>query len=162
MKKIVLLLLISAGANAQFDRIGFPTYENFNVSASIDPMGSIDTESINATLEIEYEGKGVYVKAGTQFNPGLEGGYIDVAGGVGLNLKAGLNEDWRYYAGLRAGFIKRGATHPLFGFEAGVRKHFDKFFIGARATYDYRTDMEFWDGIPQYRFNGSITIGTRF
>ncbi len=67
MKKILLfILLFSIGTSAQFNRFGFGKSEYFNVSVSIDPMGSIDTETPNFTTEIELVENAFYVKTGIQ------------------------------------------------------------------------------------------------
>lgn len=163
-KILIILLLISITANAQFDRFGLGKSEHFNFSVSIDPMGSLDTESPNLTAEIELEEHWFYIKGGSQINPGLEGGYIDLAGAVGLNFTTGLFETFRYYAGFRGGgIIRDGVVHPLFGYEAGINWNItDTFFIGLRGTYDYRSDWEFWGTDPDYLFNGSVRIGCRF
>ena len=117
----------------------------------------------NLTAELELESKWGFVKASSQVNPGLEGGYIDLCGAVGLNFTSGLFEPLRYYIGIRGGTIIREGGHPLFGYEAGVDVNItESFFMGLRGTYDYRSDMEFWGTEPMYRFNGTVRIGYKF
>lgn len=161
MKKLLLILLI---APTLYGQVKIPQKEHFNFSTSIEPFSSIKEESIDITLELEYEGRGIYVKTSTQVFPVIEGGYVDLAGGIGLNLSAGQFEDWRLYSGIRLGSIFRGGqTYPLFGFESGVNYNVtETFFIGLRSTYDYREDFEFWGGESEYRFNGSVRFGVRF
>jgi hypothetical protein len=164
---VIIMMLISLSAASQNFR--FSEKQEFNVSFAVEPYSSFKEESLNFTAEIEYESGSFYIKAGSQVLTGLQGGYIDLAGGVGLSFTSGYFERMRYTAGIRAGFIKRGytnndpQTYPLFGQEVSTVYNFDSgFFVGLRLTNDLRTDFLYSGAEPEYQLNGSIKFGKRF
>ncbi len=165
MKKILLFAFLAIGmmANAQ-NGLHFVDKEYFTFSVLVDPGGSIKEKGLNLSAELELVSKWGYVKATTQVFPALEGGYIDLAGGLGLNLTSGYFDEWRGYAGIRLGTIFRGNyQYPLFGLESGIEIPISsKFYIGAVITYDLRTDMKFSGAREEYQGNGKVKIGTRF
>lgn len=162
MKKLFLasLLLISIGINAQ----GFGTKEYFTFSVAIDPNATIKEKSPNLVSELELVNYWMYVKASTQILPNLEGGYFDMAGGLGINVYLDRFETIRTYAGGRLGLIKRGGkTYPLSGLEVGIDSNLtENIFVGLRATGDYRSDFEFWGGEAETRYSGFLRIGVKF
>ena len=166
MKKLLLaILFVSMTASAQ----QFGQSEYFTASMYVDPAGSVKEKGINLGAEIELVNYGMYVKAGFQSFEALEGGYFDLAGAGGVNVTWGIFEEVRTYGGIRLGFIKRGykvndsQTYPLFGFESGIDYNVtDNFFIGLRATYDYREDF-IWSGAnEEYQFSGFVRAGFKF
>jgi hypothetical protein len=169
MKKILLLGVLLIGMTGNSQGIRFGEKENFTASLSVDPMATIKEKSPNVVAEIELVSYWKYVKASVQVLPSLQGGYLDLAGGLGLNLTSGYFEQMRYYGGIRLGVIKRGFTedetytYPLFGFEGGINYNVtDKFFIGIRATSDYRSDFKYSGAKPFYRNSGFVKLGFNF
>lgn len=157
MKKIIVLLLITALANAQF-RLN--KKESFNIAVVIDPNASIKEKGINIGAEIEYVGS-VYTKLSVTSFQVLQDGYLDTTGSFGLSFTSGYFEKMRYYSGVRLGLIHRKATYPTAGIEGGVDFMVsDKVFVGIRSTYDKRGDADFYDG-SQWRYSGFVKIGIK-
>jgi len=158
MKKLILALLLTNLASAQ---IKFGSTEYVSTSITIEPKSSIKEKSLNATFEFQYTCHWLYIKPSVQILPSIN--YIDTALGLGVVLDKGYYQDWIYYAGIRLGYIHRGATYPLFGWEAGFdRKITDNLYIGLRATYDWRTDFDFSYSDAEYQFNGGIKATWKF
>jgi len=157
MKKLLLALLLTNLASAQ----KFGSTEYTSVSITIEPSSSIKEKSLNATFEFQYSCHWLYIKPSVQILPSIN--YIDTAVGLGVVLDKGYYQDWVFYSGIRLGFIHRGATYPLFGFEGGIdRKITDNVYIGLRATYDWREDFEFSGANAEYQFNGGIKLTYKF
>lgn len=165
MKRVLLTLLLVIGMiTVTQAQIQFGKKEYFNVSLSIDPSATIKEESPNVVGEIELVNYGIYVKAGVQTLPGLQGGYTDTTGAFGLNVTTGPFEDFRFYTGVRLGFIFRGEyTYPLAGAEGGVDYNVnDDIFVGLRSTYDQREDFMYSGAEPSARFSGFVRVGYKF
>jgi len=166
MKTLLFALLVGMTASAQL-QLGQKEY--FTGSVYVDPGGSIKESGLNLGAEIELVSYGGYVKAGVQSFDALEGGYFDLTGAGGVNVTYGTFEDFRSYAGIRLGFIKRGyktndsRTYPLFGLEAGTDYNInDVWFVGLRATYDYREDF-IWSGAKEeFQGSGFVRAGFKF
>ena len=162
--KTIKLLSVLLLTSVSFAQVDFGKKEYFTFSVGIDPTATIERKSPNLVAEIELVEKSFYIKAGVQILPALEGGYIDYAGGAGINITSGIFEEFRYYGGVRLGVIKRESySYPLFGFEGGIDYNIsESTFIGLRSTYDKRTDFEFWGGETEYRLSGFIRLGVKF
>jgi len=157
MKKLLLALLLTNLASAQ----KFGSTEYTSASITIEPNSSIKEKSLNATFEFQYTCHWLYIKPSVQVLPSIN--YIDTAVGLGVVLDKGYYQDWIYYAGIRLGYIHRGATYPLFGWECGFdRKLTNNLYIGLRATYDWRTDFDFSQADAEYQFNGGIKCTYKF
>jgi hypothetical protein len=157
MKKLLKLAFLTIGmmVNAQ---------DKFNVSVYVDPGASIKEKGIDFGAEIEYHNKTIYTKAGFQNFAVLQGGYTDIAGGIGLNKRIGIFEKFRVFGGVRLGFIFRGDyTYPLAGAEFGLDyKITEKIFIRWRNTYDYRSDFKFSGAKPKGVDSNSVGVGIEF
>lgn len=157
MKKLLLSAFLTIGmmVNAQ---------DKFNVSVYVDPAASIKEKGIDFGAEIEYHNKSIYTKAGFQNFSVLQGGYTDIAGGIGLNKRIGIFEKFRVFGGVRLGFIFRGDyTYPLAGIEAGFDvKLNEKVFLRYRGTGDYRSDFKYSGANPEMRYSSSIGVGIEF
>lgn len=158
MKKIIIMLLISIGANAQvkfFDQ----THEQINLI--FDPNASFKESGINIGTEFEYVYQGFYIKQGVQNFAVLKGGYTDLITTFGTSFKVGKINNNRFYTGVRAGWILRGSqVYATGGFEAG----FDYIFkngltIGVRTTRDYREDFKYSFANPKSIQSVFIKIG---
>lgn len=162
MKKLLLIALLVMGhlASAQ---IIFVDKEYFTTSIAVDPNATIKY-GLNITPEIELVSYWKYVKFNSQIQPNLLGGYIDFAGTFGINLTSGHFDKWRAYSGVRLGHIRRSHYgYPLVGLEIGIDYNIgEKFFVGLRSTYDYRSDFKYSGAEPSMRYSGTFRIGTKF
>lgn len=159
MKKLITLLLLSTLSYSQ--NIRFGDTETFNISILTDVNASIKEKGLNIGGEIELVSNAIYVRSGIQTFSVLEGGYMDWTTGIGLNLKSGYFDNFRYYAGGRLGIIWReGNSYPTAGCEIGIEHNFNSgFILGLRSTYDYRSDFEYWGGQSEMRLSTFIKIG---
>jgi len=158
MKKL-LLLLFALQVNAQ--QLDFGSTEYVSASVTLDPNGSYQEKSLNATFEFQYSVHWLYIKPSVQILPSIN--YVDTALGLGILLDKGYYQDWVFYSGIRLGYIHRGVTYPLFGFEGGFdRKITNNVYIGLRATYDWREDFEFSGADAEYQFNGGVKLTYKF
>jgi len=158
MKKL-LLLFFALQVNAQ--ELNFGSTEYVSASVTIEPNSSIKEKSLNATFEFQYSVHWLYIKPSVQILPSIN--YVDTALGLGILLDKGYYQDWVFYSGIRLGYIHRGVTYPLFGFEGGFdRKITNNVYIGLRATYDWREDFEFSGANAEYQFNGGIKLTYKF
>lgn len=160
MKTIILFLLsISAIAQSNF-RLN--KVETFNFAIVIDPSASIEKSGLNIGAEIEYNGT-VYTRASITSFSSIKGGYLDFVGVAGINFTSGIWEQFRYYAGFRAGFIVRQSNgYPTAGIECGIDYVInEKWVLGIRATRDKRGDFEFYGEQPEIRNSGFIKIGIK-
>ena len=153
MKKLftIAFLVIGMIANAQ---------DKFNISVYVDPCASVKEKGVDFSAEIEYHNKTIYTKAGFQNFSVLQGGYTDIAGGIGLNKRLGTFEKVRVYGGVRLGFIFRGGyTYPLSGIEAGTSvKLTEKIALRYKATGDYRSDFKYSGANPKVRYSSFIGV----
>lgn len=161
----IAFLVIGMIANAQLQ---FVQNEYCTISCYVDPSASVKEKGLNFGGEIQLVSNWKYVKAGFQSLDALEGGYLDYTGGFGVNLTSDVFEETRYYAGVRLGFIKRGyldndpQTYPLAGFEGGFDYQLtDTFFVGVRATGDWREDFMFSGAEPSMRYSGFVRCGIK-
>ena len=163
MKKLLVLALLATGlsSNAQ---VHFGTKEYFTASIAVDPHASISSKALNVMVELEYVHSAIYIKSSLQVHTGLEGGYIDFGGGVGINLTEGYFEETRAYAGVRLGIIRRDIyNYPLAGFEGGLDHDLsDTIFIGIKGTGDYRSDYKYFNADPKIKYSGFVRIGFKF
>jgi len=158
MKKLLLLLMCNIGLAQQLD---FCDTEYTTISVTIEPNSSIKEKSLNATFEFQYSCHWLYIKPSVQILPSIN--YVDTAVGLGILLDKGYYQDLIFYSGIRLGYIHRGVTYPLFGFEGGFdRKITNNVYIGLRATYDWRTDFEFSQADAEYQFNGGVKLTYKF
>lgn len=163
MKKLALLAFLITGVmNAQGLR--FAEKEYFTTSLAVDFSASIKEKGVNFITEIEYVHSFMYIKFGVQSFSVLEGGYIDHQGGAGLNLTSGYFNKVRYYAGGKVGTVRRGTyNYPIAGLEAGIDYSLtETFFIGLKATSDYREDFKFSGADPKMRNSGFARAGFKF
>lgn len=161
MKKLILItLLITTLSNAQ--ELKFGNTEYITISVIFEPLSSIKEKSINATFEFQYVPSFFYIKPSIQILPSIN--YIDTTVGLGLILEKGYFQDWLFYGGIRLGYIHRKSeTYPLFGWETGIDKKItNTFYLGLRATYDWRTDFDFSGANAKYQFNGGIKATYKF
>lgn len=167
MKKLLLIapLILGLNATAQLQLI---QNEYVTLSGYVDPSASIKEKGINFGAEIQLVSNWKYVKAGFQSFNALEGGYLDYTGGFGVNLTSDIFEETRYYTGLRLGFIKRGLTnndpqtYPLAGIEGGFDYQLtDTFFVGVRATGDWREDFMYSGAEPEMQLSGFVRVGLK-
>lgn len=156
MKKLFIIsgLLIWGISNAQALR--FNESESTNITISVDPGGSIKEGGLNFSGDLEHVSGWKYVKIGFQSFGALKGGYLDVAGGMGINLTRGYFDQVRFYSGIRLGHIRRGSNgYPLFGTEAGINyKVSKKVSIGVSGLYDYRSDFKYSGANEDWQFSG--------
>ena len=158
MKKLILLLfpIIS------FAQLRFNDTEYFTASVINDPRASIKEKGFYIGGEIEYVGK-IYTRVGVDNFAVLEDGYTSVIGGIGINLTSGYFNEVRYYGGVRLGVIKRAASNGTAGVEAGIDFNLgENAFFGFRASYDYRSDQEFYDYPNSMKGSGYIRFGVKF
>jgi len=158
MKKLLLLLMCNIGIAQE---LNFGSTEYVSTSVTIEPNSSIKEKSLNATFEFQYSCHWLYIKPSFQILPAIN--YVDTALGLGILLDKGYYQDWVFYGGIRLGYIHRGVTYPLFGFEGGFdRKITNNVYIGLRATYDWREDFEFSGADAEYQFNGGVKLTYKF
>jgi len=158
MKKLLLLLMCNIGIAQE---LNFGSTEYVSASVTIEPNSSIKEKSLNATFEFQYSVHWLYIKPSVQILPSIN--YVDTSVGLGILLDKGYYKDWVFYSGIRLGYIHRGVTYPLFGFEGGFdRKITNNVYIGLRATYDWREDFEFSGANAEYQFNGGIKLTYKF
>lgn len=153
--KLILTLLFTTVCFSQF-RLNKTEFQQ--ISIVIDPYASYKKNGLNFGFEIENV-RSLYERASVTIFPDLTNGYIDLIGSFGLSFTNGIWERTRYYCGGRLGVIIRNGTHPTAGIEAGIDTILtDKISIGIRATRDYRSDMEFNDGVNQWRNSGYVRL----
>ena len=158
--KIVLFLIFPLLITAQ--GLQLKDNEDFTISFITDPRASFKEGGFFIGAEIEYSGT-IYTRVGVSNFAVLQDGYTELIGGIGVNFSSGYFDNVRYYTGVRLGVIKRKAGNATAGLEAGIDfKLGDKAFIGLRATYDYRSDQEFYDYPNHMIGSGFIRLGTNF
>lgn len=155
MKTLPTLLLLIAASAAQ-------SQEYFNISVNFDGA-SVKEKTLNFGAEIEYSGRAFYAKAGLE-SFALDPHYLDVHGGVGVNVYSGMFDNVRTHAGIRLGRIWReDVTVPLFGVEAGVDvKIAESLRLGIVGTYDSRTEGDFLGYDRFWRASGKIKLTYNF
>jgi hypothetical protein len=163
--KTILIIIVLLTSTLCFSQSQFRLNrtESFNFGVVIDPYASFKENGLNIGAEIEYSGL-VYTRASITSFSTLNGGYLDLIGAFGVNFTSGMFERFRYYAGGRLGFIKRsGSTYPTVGLEAGIDYCItDNVFVGLRATYDKRSDFEFYGEPSEMRKSGYVKLGFKF
>lgn len=157
MKKIFTMLLITSVAFSQSQfRLNTTQFGQFSVV--VDPYASYKEKGLHIGIEIENV-RSLYERFSITNFSALKNGYTDFVGTVGLSFTRGMWEKTRFYTGMRLGVISRNGGHPLFGYECGIdTKLFENVSIGLRAWNDYRSDMEFNDGVNQWRKNGAVRL----
>lgn len=158
---LALLLLIAFKATAQ-QQFRLNKTDSFNLALVIDPNASISENGLNIGAEIEYNGT-VYTRASISSFSSLQGGYLALIGAAGINFTSGMWEQFRYYAGLRAGFIRReNNSYPTAGTEIGIDYVInERLILGLRATRDKRSDFEYYNEPAEMRNSGYIKIGIK-
>jgi len=161
MKNLILLLLITSFAFAQSQfRLNTTEFQQFSVA--VDPCASIRENGLHIGIEVENI-RSLYERFSITNFAALKNGYTDFVGSFGLSFTRGMWEKTRFYSGIRLGVIARNGGHPLFGYECGIDTNLCKnVSIGLRAYRDYRSDMEFNDGVNQWRNNGLVRLSFKF
>jgi len=134
--------------------------DTFNLALVIDPSASIQESGLHIGAEIEYNGT-IYTRASVASFSTLKGGYLDFVGAVGVNFTSGMWEQFRYYAGVRGGFIVRESNgYPTAGIECGIDYIInEKLVVGLRATRDKRGDFKYYNEPSEMRNSGFVKIG---
>jgi len=149
--------------------IGLKTAEaqdkRFAAFAKVDPNATLK-DGFNIGLGVEYQMTVMYFKAQLFAFPELRGkNYFDYTASVGFNHHTRF-EEWRIYAGMKAGTIFRdGTPFPTYGFETGIEYYFGNgLYLGIELTRDRRTDGRVWDSdiVPYFRNSGFTKIGLTF
>jgi hypothetical protein len=156
-KITIIALLISITGFSQF-KAGEVSYRQINIIT--DPYAMIQESGLYIGGEYEHIEDLLYVKAGLEFFPALEGGYNSLTLGGGLNLKYGYFDDWRYYTGFKFALVNRGKElyiNPAV--EGGIAYMFDSgTSVGLRADCMYRQDF-LWSGAnADIQFSGFILL----
>lgn len=156
--KIWILLLYSTIC---FSQVGLGETKYTNFTFGTDPYASFKEQGVYVFGHIERVEDFFYVKGGFDLFPSIDGGYFYPNTSLGINLKYGHFDDFRYFAGFKSGFAFRGGhTYTNFGFEGGVNYVFDSgFIIGLKTDYIYRSDFMYWGGDPEYQWSGYINLG---
>lgn len=143
--KTLLLLLTTITAAAQ---LSFGEVKHNQVNFFIDPVASYKEKGLLFGGEFEAVLNEVYLKLGYTNFMALEPIYMDAYVCFGANIKAGYFDDFKAFAGIKYGQIYRQSApslYPLFGIEGGLQQYLsEKFAIGCKMSYDWRTDQEFW------------------
>lgn len=154
----MLLITCSAFSQSQF-RLN--TTQFGQVSVAIDPCASIKENGLHIGVEIENI-RSLYERFSITNFSSLKNGYTGFVGSFGLSFTRGMWENTRFYSGIRLGVISRNGGHPLFGYECGIDTNLcEGVSIGLRAYMDYRSDVEFNDGVNQWRHNGVIRLSCK-
>lgn len=164
MKKIFLALLFCNIAIAQTG-FRFNGYEYFTASVSIDPTSSVKEHGLDIVSELEFVGKGGYVKVGLESFSVLEGGYTDFHAGAGVSFTTGMHEDWRFYTGVRVSCVFRDGGHGVNpGLEGGIDYDvLPNLAVGLRGTYDYRAEQEIiFNWKPETKLSGFIRVSYKW
>ena len=162
MKKyLIIIILLSTFTSYSQHNFHTVNEEYFTLSILTDPYASYKEGGLYIGAEVEYVGF-IYTRAGIENFSALKDGYTAIIGGIGVNQIYGFDDQLRAYAGIRLGVIKRQSTNATAGLELGVDYNFNKWFIGARASYDYRSDQEFYDYPNSMKYSGYLRIGTKF
>ena len=159
MKKLIILLLLTT--SSVFGQIRIPE-ENATLAVFLDPTATYKESSPNIGIEFGYQGT-IYAKVQLETLPGLTGGYTSLGGAIGGNLAIG--ERVYIYSGVRLvpWVWRNGASNPLIGFEGGVDYNLgERFYVGIRATYDYREDMKLLNYPVIWRGSGFLKVGYKF
>ncbi len=159
----LLILTILIYTQTSISQIRFVDKEYSTASILVDPSASIKEQGINLVAELELVSRVKYVKVNTQVFTALDGGYLDLTGGVGINLTIGKFDAIRQYTGIRLGFINREIyIYPLVGLETGLDYNINNIIIKIRCTSDYRSDFKYSGAKPEMQLSTYIGIGKRF
>lgn len=164
MKKLIIALLFFNVAMAQTGFRLNPT-EYFTARVFVDPTSYIKENGLDLGTEIEFVGKGGYVKLGVESFSVLEGGYTDLHAGGGVTFTSGMYEDWRYYAGVRTACVWRNGGYGInYGLEGGIDYDvLPNLAVGLRCTYDYRAEQEIiFNWKPETKFSGFVTVSYKW
>lgn len=163
MKQLLLILLFTTTANAQFIKEDYT-----QISGYIDP--TFTDAGFQSGLEIQKIMHWGYASAAYSTYHGFDVGYSDLIGTLGLNFNLFNYKPVRYYSGFRLGFIRRNSpiygssSYPMvggvIGFDFCVSKPSAevKLHFGIRLWTDYREDQknEFYGDSDGYE-RGLIT-----
>ena len=129
-------------------QIAFGEVKHNQVNFFIDPVASYKEKGLLFGGEFEAVLNEVYLKLGYTNFMALDPIYMDAYVCFGANFKAGYFDDFKAFAGIKYGQIYRqGAPqlYPLFGVEGGLQQYVsEKFAIGCKMSYDWRSDQQFW------------------
>lgn len=141
-KIIVVLLLVSSIANAQFIDKDYT-----QISVFIDP--TITDNGFQIGGEIQKIMHWGYASIGASTYNGFDVSYTDLIGTVGINFNLLNNDIVRYYSGFRLGLIWRETSpYPAVGGVLGLDIRLSKFYsktqchIGVRLWVDHREDQK--------------------
>lgn len=169
MKKLLIftLLLLNLTVNAQ-KIFTFGEKEAFLISTTLDPNASIKEKGLNFAFDAEYTSF-IYTKLGTEFFPALTGGYNEIRWSIGPNFTTGLEEEIRYYVGVRTGLVFREnqggyiGNRINYGIEAGIEYTINNHYvIGIVGTAIKRYDQEILGWNPELKFSGGVKFAYKW
>jgi hypothetical protein len=153
--KTLILLLFTTVAFAQ-PRWYESKYTAINISS--DPNALISDNVFVIAGELERVETGFYFKGGFEY-ASLEGDYKYFYSVMGINLKFGYFDTFRWYTGIKTGIILRGGEYFGGGAEAGINYDLNNgILLGLRTDYLYRNDFEYWGGSPEWRGSGYLVL----
>ena len=153
--KTIFLLLLTTVATAQ---IGWYESKYTAINISSDPNALISDNTFVIAGELERVETGFYFKAGFEY-ASLEGDYKYLYNVLGINVKFGYFDTFRWYTGFKSGFAFRGGEYVNFGGEAGLNYDLNNgILLGLRTDYIYRGDWLYWKGDPDFVFSGYLVV----
>lgn len=145
MKTILLMLLFPIIMVAQRTQD-----ETFSVAIGIGTA---------MTAELEYKGTVAYIRPSIEFN----GESTHVMAGFGLNFNEDRYSIMRYYIGGRLGLNIVEEGNATAGYEAGVDLDIGHdLFIGIRASNDYKSDFDFYEGYKKWNQGLFLRFGAEW
>ena len=110
-------------------------------------------------IGVEFDNKfsnNIYIRPQVHFADLNKIDYLETSSGIGLHFPLNRFETNNIYFGSKLGFIHRGETYPLSGFETGIEfEVLNNISLGLRASYDVREDM---DSNDNWRYNSQFYI----